>query len=125
MNTDDLGLGGSTTNRPNIVSKLSYPSTVSEWFNTAAFAAPPLLAFGSAQEGAIRGPGRINFNLQMYKNFRLPREGMYVRFGAEFYNAFNHTQFHDVNTSFGAAQFGQVTDAYDPRVIELSLKFAF
>jgi hypothetical protein len=125
LSYDNLGLGGNTTNRPDILQKLTYPSTVSEWFNTADFVAPPTLTFGSAQEGAIRGPGRINFNLQMYKNFRLPREGMNIRFGAEFYNTFNHTQFHDVNTSFGSAQFGQVTDTYDPRVIELSLKFAF
>ena len=46
---------------------------------------------------------------------------MNLKFGAEFYNAFNHTQFHDVNTSFGSSAFGQVTDTYDPRVIELSL----
>ncbi len=125
LSYDNLGLGGNATDRPNIVSPVSYPSTVTQWFNTASFAAPPSLAFGSAQEGAIRGPGRINFNLQMYKNFRLPREGSNLKFGAEFYNAFNHTQFHDVNTSYGSSAFGQVTDTYDPRVIELSLKLAF
>jgi hypothetical protein len=125
LSTDNLGLGGNATDRPNIVKPLSYPSTVSQWFNTAAFAAPAPLAFGDAQEGAVRGPGRINFNLQLYKNFRLPREGTTLKFGAEFYNAFNHTQFHDVNTSYGSSAFGQVTDTYDPRVIELSLKLAF
>ena len=124
MSTDYLGLGGNTTDRPNLVSNITYPGTVNQWFNTAAFAAPPLLAFGNAQEGAIRGPGRINFNLQMYKNFAIG-ERTSIKFGAEFYNAFNHTQFHDVNTSFGQANFGQVTDTYDPRVIELSLKLAF
>ena len=125
LSTDNLGLGGNTTDRPNIVGALTYPGTVAAWFNTSAFAAPAPLAFGNAQEGAIRGPGRINFNLQMYKIFALPREGMNVRFGAEFYNAFNHTQFHDVNVSLGQSNFGQVTDTYDPRVIELSLKFKF
>jgi hypothetical protein len=125
LSTDYLGLGGNTTDRPNIVGSLNYPGTVGQWFNTAAFAAPPLLAFGDAQEGAIRGPGRVNFNLQMYKTFRLPVERANLKFGAEFYNTFNHTQFHDVNTTFGQAQFGQVVDTYDPRVIELSLKLAF
>jgi hypothetical protein len=124
MSTDILGLGGNSTDRPNSAGAITYPQTVGEWFNTAAFAAPAQLAFGNAQEGAIRGPGRINFNLSMFKLFRIT-EAAHVRFGAEFYNAFNHTQFHDVNTSFGASQFGQVTDTYDPRVIELSLKFAF
>ncbi len=125
ISSDNLGLGGNTTDRPNIVSNLNYPGTVAEWFNTAAFAMPAAGTFGDAQEGAVRGPGRVNFNLQMYKNFRLPREGMGLKFGAELYNTFNHTQFHDVNTTFGQSNFGQVVDTYDPRVIELSLKFAF
>lgn len=129
MSTDILGLGGNTTDRPNANGPLTYPQSVTEWFNTAAFSAPATLAFGNAQEGAIRGPGRVNFNLSMFKLFSMPFPGSDVgsklRFGAEFYNAFNHTQFHDVNTSFGSSTFGQVTDTYDPRVIELSLKYMF
>ena len=125
LSYDNLGLGGNSTDRPNIAGAISYPQTRTEWFNPAAFAAPPQLAFGNSQEGAIRGPGRINFNLSMFKNFRLWNESSNLRFGAEFYNAFNHTQFHDVNTSFGNSAFGQVTDTYDPRTIELSLKLKF
>ncbi|HUO28371.1 MAG TPA: carboxypeptidase regulatory-like domain-containing protein [Bryobacteraceae bacterium] len=125
LSYDNLGLGGNTTDRPNIASALSYPQTRLEWFDTAAFSAPAQLAFGDAQEGAIRGPGRVNFNLNMYKDFRLWNEGSKMRFGADFYNAFNHTEFHDVNTSFGNSAFGQVTDTYDPRTIELSLKLSF
>ena len=125
LSYDNLGLGGNTTDRPNQVGALSYPKTVTEWFNTAAFAAPANLAFGNSQEGAIRGPGRVNFNLSMFKIFRIPwREGV-LRFGAAFYNVFNHTQFHDVNTSFGSSAFGNVVDTYDPRTIELSLKLSF
>ncbi|HVN04988.1 MAG TPA: hypothetical protein VMT86_11255, partial [Bryobacteraceae bacterium] len=125
LSYDNLGLGGNTTDRPDIASALGYPKTRLQWFDTGDFSAPAQLAFGDAQEGAIRGPGRINFNLNMYKDFRLWNEGSKLRFGADFYNAFNHTEFHDVNTSFGASSFGQVTDTYDPRTIELSLKLSF
>lgn len=127
LSYDNLGLGGNATDRPNIVSAVSYPKTRLDWFNTADFAAPAALAFGDAQEGAIRGPGRVNFNLDMYKFFALPfiTEGTRLRFSADFYNVFNHTQFHDVNTSYGSSSFGQVTDTYDPRVIELSMKLIF
>ncbi len=121
---DNLGLGGNSTDRPDQVGTLSYPGTAAQFFSTSAFAAPSALAFGNAQEGAIRGPGRVNFNLSMFKIFRF-KERANLKFGAEFYNAFNHTQFHDLNTSFGASQFGQVTDTYDPRTIELSLKLSF
>jgi hypothetical protein len=128
LSYDNLGLGGNATNRPNLVSSLNYPQKVGEWFNTTDFGAPAELAWGNAQEGAVRGPGRVNFNLSMFKNFTMPfpgTEGSRLRFGAEFFNAFNHTQFHDVNTSFGSSAFGKVTDTYDPRVIELSLKYMF
>jgi hypothetical protein len=118
-------LGGNTTDRPDAVSALTYPQTRLQWFNPADFAAPAQLAFGDAQEGAIRGPGRINFNLNMYKDFRLWNESTLLRFGADFYNAFNHTQLDGVSTSFGASNFGQVTSTYDPRTIELSLKLSF
>jgi hypothetical protein len=124
LSYDNLGLGGNATDRPNQVSALTYPGTVGEFFNTSAFAAPANLAWGNSQEGAIRGPSRINFNLSMFKQFRF-QEKANLRFGAEFYNAFNHTQFHDLNTSFGNSSFGQVTDTYDPRTIELSLKLSF
>src|SRR5450755_991692 len=125
LSYDNLGLGGNTTDRPNAAGAISYPQNRAEWFNPAAFSAPAPLAFGNAQEGAIRGPGRINFNLSMFKIFRLWNESSNLRFGAEFYNALNHTQFHDVNTSFGNSAFGQVVDTYDPRTIELSLKLRF
>jgi Carboxypeptidase regulatory-like domain len=125
LSYDNLGLGGNTTDRPDTVGALTYPQTRLQWFNPAAFAAPAQLAFGDAQEGAIRGPGRINFNLNMYKDFRLWNESALLRFGADFYNAFNHTQLDSVNTTFGASSFGQVTSTYDPRTIELSLKMSF
>jgi hypothetical protein len=125
LSYDNLGLGGNTTDRPDAVSALTYPQTRLQWFNPADFAAPAQLAFGDAQEGAIRGPGRINFNLNMYKDFRLWNESTLLRFGADFYNAFNHTQLDGVSTSFGASNFGQVTSTYDPRTIELSLKLSF
>src|ERR1035438_4615090 len=125
LSYDNLGLGGNAYDRPNTAGALSYPQTRTEWFNPAAFSAPAQLAFGNAQEGAIRGPGRINFNLNLYKDFRLWNESSKLRFGAEFFNALNHTQFGGVSTTFGASNFGQVTSTYDPRTIELSLKLSF
>jgi hypothetical protein len=49
-----------------------------------------------------------------------------VDFRGEFFNIFNHTQFFnpDGNSSDGA-QFGQVTQAKDPRLMQFALKFFF
>ena len=61
MSTDYLGLGGNSTDRPNINGAITYPGTVSSWFSTSSFSPPALLSFGNSQEGAIRGPGRGKF----------------------------------------------------------------
>ncbi len=123
---DNLGLGGSTNSRPDYVSSVSYPETRTAWFSASSFAKPAALAFGSEGRGVLRGPGRANFNIALFKAFAIPgREGMRFEFRGETYNTFNHTQFHDVNTTFTDANFGQVTSVYDPRVIQLSGKFYF
>jgi hypothetical protein len=126
---DNLGLGGNVTDRANIVSSVSYPKTVDEWFNPAAFAKPAPLAFGSAPEGVITLPGRVNFNWSMFKSFRMPlanrAEGARLEFRAEAFNVFNHTQFYGVDTGYGDSSFGKVTSVHDPRVLQLGLKFLF
>jgi hypothetical protein len=53
-------------------------------------------------------------------------ESKRVDFRAEVFNLFNHTQFFnpDGNSSDGA-QFGQVTQTRDPRLVQFALKFFF
>lgn len=123
-----LGLnGGDTTARPDVAGTLTYPKTVAQWFNPGIYVAAPLLSFGDAARGSIVGPGRNNWNLSLFKSFALPfiREGARLEFRGETFNTFNHTQFHNVNTSFGQALFGAVTSTWDPRIIQLGLKLLF
>jgi Carboxypeptidase regulatory-like domain/TonB-dependent Receptor Plug Domain len=100
------------------------PKTVAEWFNTAAFEAPPPGYFGNAGTGIIRGPGLINFDVSLYKNFPVT-EKQRLQFRAELFNIFNHTNFTTVSTTYGAPSFGQVTAAADPRIVELVLRYQF
>ncbi|HZU25283.1 MAG TPA: TonB-dependent receptor [Bryobacteraceae bacterium] len=129
LNYDNLGLGGNVTDRADAVSSVNYPKSVDAWFNTSAFAAPAPLAWGTAPEGAVTLPGRTNFNWSLFKAFRfpLPRrpEGGELEFHADAFNVFNHTQFHGVDTGYGDSNFGKVTSVYDPRVLQLGLKFHF
>ncbi len=123
---DNLGLGGNTTSRPNAIGPLTYPGTVSQWFSPGTFAAPAPLQFGTVGRDAVNGPGRANFNMALFKSFALPiREGMAIELRLESYNTFNHTQFNGVQTTYGNANFGQVTSVYDPRVLQLGAKFLF
>lgn len=123
-----LGLGGgNVTARPNVVGPLSTPKTVNRWFDPSAYAQPALLSFGNAARGSIVGPGRNNWNVSLFKNFDLSaiHEGTRLEFRAETFNTLNHTQFHDVNVSLGNQNFGKVTSTWDPRVIQLGMKFLF
>lgn len=100
------------------------PQTVADWFNTSAFAAPAAGYFGDAAPGSILGPGVINFDTALYKDFRV-LEHQTIEFRAEMFNAFNHTNFNGVQTNFGNKNLGQVTSARDPRIFEFALRYEF
>ena len=107
--------------------------TFDRWFNTEAFARPPQGSYGNASVFPIRGPGVNNWDITLLKNIPLKSEARYLQFRLEMYNAFNHTQFSDVDTFayFNPAgdqvngRFGQVTATRFPRVIQLALKLVF
>ena len=133
---DTLGLGGNTTNRPDVVGPVTYPKKQGAWFNTAAFANPiapwatgaPVgtTGFGNARKDAVVGPGLNNWNLSLYKEFLLTsHEGPRFQLRAESYNTFNHTQFNNVDTGTNDSTYGQVTSTYDPRVLQFGAKFLF
>jgi Carboxypeptidase regulatory-like domain/TonB-dependent Receptor Plug Domain len=126
--------GGGDGTRAMIVAPIQVSSpSLTQWFNTAAFARPPQGYRGNAPLRPYRGPGVNNFDLNLTKNFPLFKEGRTLQILAEFNNAFNHTQYQSVNgsASFNAAGqqvnglFGQVTATRAPRVIQLSARFSF
>jgi hypothetical protein len=100
------------------------PKTVQEWFNTAAFARPAYGYFGNAGTGTIPGPHLVNFDMAFYKDFHI-KERHTFEFRAELFNIFNHTNFNGVATTYGAANFGQLTSAADPRITEFALRYQF
>ncbi|HME09256.1 MAG TPA: carboxypeptidase regulatory-like domain-containing protein [Bryobacteraceae bacterium] len=123
------GLGNNATNRPDLVGSINYPGTIGQWFNTSAFAAPALGTFGDLGHNAIRGPGRTNLNTSLFKDFSGIKwwnpEGATVQFRFETFNTLNHTQFQNPNTTFGNGNFGVISSAFDPRVLQLAAKLIF
>jgi hypothetical protein len=114
------------TNRPNVTGPISYPKKASEWFDTSAFQAPALGTWGNAGHNSIRGPGRQNWNLSLFKSFMINEErGTRFEFRAESFNTWNHTEFNAVSNGLGSSNFGQVTSAFDPRVFQLGAKLYF
>ncbi|HZS53070.1 MAG TPA: carboxypeptidase-like regulatory domain-containing protein [Bryobacteraceae bacterium] len=117
------------TNRPNINGAVTYPETVVAWFNKSIFSDPALGQWGNLTKGAVRGPGRDNWNLSLFKRFIFSEQHQrefQLRF--ESFNAFNHTQFNQVSTTYSSnpnSNFGQVTSVWDPRVFQLGAKLLF
>jgi hypothetical protein len=106
--------------------------TLERWFNTAAFARPAQGTYGNASVAPLRGPGVNNSDFTLNK--RIPvREGRFFDFRWELYNAFNHTQFAQIDTTAQfdpagkqvSARFGQAIVARPPRIMQFGIKFVF
>jgi len=87
---------------------------------------PSLLGrIGTAPRTICCGPHISNTDFALLKTFKIS-ETKRVDFRAELFNIFNHSQFFnpDGNSSDGT-QFGQVTQARDPRLVQFALKLFF
>ncbi|HEY6385421.1 MAG TPA: TonB-dependent receptor [Candidatus Acidoferrum sp.] len=114
------------TNRPDLTGTLTTPHTVNEWFSPSAFSAPAIGAWGTIPHNDLRGPGRDNWNLSLFKRFNLwESRGSYLELRLETFNTWNHTQFNQVSTGLGSSNFGAVTSAFDPRILQLGGKIYF
>jgi len=105
-------------------SAVSSPSYSKFWYNPNAFALPTGLTFGNAGRNSLRGPGRANFDMGIFKHFTI-KEQTAFEFRAEAFNIFNHTQWSGYPSSFGGSDLFQVNSSHLARVLQLSLKFLF
>jgi len=122
-------------NRPNVNGPITYPKTAAAWFNPSVFSVPTGVGndiYGNLGFNALRGPGRQNWNLSLFKSFMISESrGSRFEVRADAFNAWNHTQFHgDVNTggislNAGSGNFGAVTSAFDPREFQLGARLVF
>jgi outer membrane receptor protein involved in Fe transport len=84
----------------------------------------PLFTYGNSGRNIIYGPGRNNYDLTIGRHFKFS-ESKNLEFRAEFFNAFNHAQFNNPDHNGFDANFAQITQARDPRLIQFALKFYF
>jgi hypothetical protein len=84
----------------------------------------PMFTFGNTGRNSFRAPGISNFDLSFLKRFPLG-EKRWLEFRVELFNAFNHTQYVFTNPNAAGSTYDQATQARDPRLIQLALKFYF
>ena len=96
---------------------------IDQWINKAAFARPALGNFGNAGVN-YRGPGAISINMGLTRKFQV-RETQTVEFRAEAFNLPNHVNPNNPDASITSVDFGRITAAGDPRIMQLALKYVF
>jgi hypothetical protein len=124
---NSLGYAGFTTQRPNLVGNPGLPAdqrTPAHWFDTSAFATASQFSLGSASRNPVRGPSYRNVDLALMRQLPLSA-GRAIELRAEVYNLLNTVNLGAPAAVQGAGNFGTITTALDPRVVQLALKFLF
>jgi len=86
----------------------------SQCLNPNAFESTSVFgAFSTQQRNSYRGPGFFDSDFTINKNFKIT-ERVAFGFGTNFYNIFNHPNFHNPNEVFGGANFGMTTSTTAP-----------
>ena len=130
-----------------------YPAvkTRAQWFNPAAFTAPPCFtatspnvpcssyvaggptlyaSYGNSGYDMLRGPAFQDWDMSLQKN-TLFRERYNVQLRADSFNVFNHPNFGTPNAAISnASTVGTITSisgtpGYEQRTVEFAVKFTF
>jgi outer membrane receptor protein involved in Fe transport len=107
------------------------------WFDTSVFETDSLVnandgsipapgdrTYGSYARNSLRGPGRTNVDMSFAKITNIT-EHVNLELRADFFNFFNHAQFYKPGLNPLQSNFGEITDTYDPRIIQVAGKIRF
>jgi hypothetical protein len=110
---------------------MAAPPAIGSWGNPNV----TMANFGNMGGGnQCTGPGINNWDLSVTKRFTLFKEGRFIQFRTEMFNAPNHTQYSGVsaggtyNPTTGAQTsptYGQVNGSRGGRIIALSARITF
>jgi outer membrane receptor for ferrienterochelin and colicin len=122
----DSGLINADLNGPIHYLDPRNPNNNLQFFDPSVFNADnPTPPYGTAPRNVIRAPGRANFDLSLSKTTPIYKERATVELRVDAFNILNHTQFSNFDTIASDAGFGQVTQAYDPRILQLAVHIRF
>ena len=137
---DSSLVGSSSTDMPNLAGpvhimnpRATESTGAYTYFSQSSFAAtsctftgttpsPDCGTFGTANRRFFHGPGFNNTDFGVTKIFPV-REAMSFQIRGEFFNIFNHAQFVNPSGNISDGTFGNVTQARDPRIGQVSAKF--
>jgi hypothetical protein len=97
---------------------------INQWLNIPAFAPNALGTFGNSGRNAFRGPGYQSLDLGLHKMFNAQGRAK-VQVRIEAFNLLNNANFDLPTSSQNSANFGKILMAFDPRIMQLALRFSF
>jgi hypothetical protein len=97
---------------------------IRRWFDTELFDPSRVGTVGDTRRGQLRGPGFWNIDYSLFKNIQFAEQAR-LQFRAEFFNILNHANLNSPNTSANSPNFGVITSASDPRIVQLAVKIVF
>lgn len=107
------------------VQKLGGIGAGSPFFDPAAFAGVTTVRFGTTGRNILRGPGVVNFDMGVFRSFRLT-ERFQLQFRAESFNTMNTPHFQNPGATFGTGTFLRVTGAnQDQRQFRFGLRMSW
>jgi hypothetical protein len=132
LSTALSGTDSNGTDRPDLIANPNLPGgrrSPNRWFNTGAFAAPPIFydtlgAYsvpGNEGRNVIIGPGLKTLDASLERRFHLT-ERLNTVFRADFFNLTNHPNFDRPGLIFGTSNFGKISSAENSRQIQFSLR---
>ncbi|HXJ42703.1 MAG TPA: hypothetical protein VNH18_25705, partial [Bryobacteraceae bacterium] len=124
----DNSLTGVGNDRPNVISSSAYTGLshgkLYQYVNPNLFTPNLAGTYGNAGHNSLRGPGYFNIDMSLSREFRL-RERLTLHARAEAFNILNHPNFNLPVANISSANFGQITSAMDPRILQGSMKLTF
>jgi hypothetical protein len=95
------------------------------WARREAFAAAPDGRRGTCGVGTVEGPGAQTWDFSLRRRFSL-NEQFKLQFQADIFNAFNRTNFRDMDANWSnVTTFGTISTSGPPRNIQFGLKLTF
>lgn len=74
--------------------------------------------------GIFRGPGMTNLDMSLVKRTQI-YENLNLELRLDAFNVFNHAEFQNPDLGITSGTFGQVTDTFDPRIVQIAARLTF
>ena len=129
ISNDDRSLTAVGNDQADVLKNPTYTSgsrgvRIAHWFDTSAFGSAVLGTFGNAGRNILIGPATFNIDFSAHKVFTI-RDRLRLQYRAEFFNVLNHPLLNNPDTAVTDTNFGRITSARDPRIIQMALKLIF